>query len=92
MQMKTRVAGVLAATASAVAMMGAPAFASNSPDVGNITGNSNVSTLSGNNVQIPVQVPVDICGNALAILGFANASCEGGAAAFLDSKDPSYRD
>jgi hypothetical protein len=83
--MKTRVAGVLAATASAVAMMGAPAFASNSPDVGNITGNYNVSALSGNNVQIPVQVPVDICGNALAILGFANASCQGGAAAFLDS-------
>ncbi len=85
MQMKTRVAGVLAATASAVAMMGAPAFASNSPSVGNVTGNYNVSALSGNNVQIPVQMPVDICGNALAILGFANASCVGGAAAFLDS-------
>jgi len=84
-QMKTRVAGVLAVAASAVAMMGGPAFASNSPTVGNITGNSNVSTASGNNVQIPVLLPVDICGNALAILGFANASCEGGAAAFLDS-------
>ena len=41
--------------------------------------------LSGNNVQIPVQVPVDICGNAVGLLGFANASCQGGAAAFLDS-------
>ena len=40
---------------------------------------------SGNNVQIPVQVPVDICGNAVGLLGFANASCQGGAAAFLDS-------
>ena len=85
MQMRTRVAGVLAVAASAVAMMGAPAFASNSPSVGNITGNSNVSALSGNNVQIPVQIPVNFCGNALAILGFANASCQGGAAAFLDS-------
>jgi hypothetical protein len=84
-QMRTRVAGVLAVAASAVAMMGAPAFASNSPSVGNITGNSNVSALSGNNVQIPVQIPVNFCGNALAILGFANASCQGGAAAFLDS-------
>ena len=41
--------------------------------------------LSGNNVQIPVQVPVDICGNAVGLLGFTNASCQGGAAAFLDS-------
>jgi hypothetical protein len=36
-------------------------------------------------VQIPVQVPVDICGNAVGLLGLANASCQGGAAAFLDS-------
>jgi len=76
---------VLAVAASAVAMMGAPAFASNSPSVGNITGNSNVSALSGNNVQVPVQIPIDICGNAIAILGFADAGCQGGAAAFLDS-------
>ena len=31
MQMRTRVAGVLAVAASSVAMMGAPAFVSNSP-------------------------------------------------------------
>jgi hypothetical protein len=36
-------------------------------------------------VQIPVQIPVDICGNAVGILGFANASCVGGAAALLDN-------
>jgi ChpA-C len=84
-QMRTRAAGVLAVAASAVAMMGAPAFASNSPSTGNITGNYNVSTLSGNNVQVPVQMPVNFCGNALAILGFADAGCQGGAAAFLDS-------
>jgi hypothetical protein len=36
-------------------------------------------------VQIPVQVPVDIRGNAVGLLGFANTSCQGGAAAFLDS-------
>jgi len=36
-------------------------------------------------VQIPVQVPVDICGNAVGLLGLANASCQGGAAAFLAS-------
>ena len=85
MQIKTRVAGVLAVSAAAVAIMGGPAFASNQPVVGNIVGNGNIPVLSGNNVQIPVQVPVDICGNAVAILGFSDASCMGGAAAFLDS-------
>jgi len=35
--------------------------------------------------QIMVQIPVDICGNAVGLLGFANASCQGGAAALLDS-------
>ena len=55
--------------------MGGPAFASNNPVVGNIVGNGNIPILSGNNVQIPVQVPVDICGNAVGLLGFANASC-----------------
>ena len=57
----------------------------NNPVVGNIVGNGNIRILSGSNVQIPVQVPVDICGNAVGLLGFANASCQGGAAAFLDS-------
>jgi hypothetical protein len=32
-----------------------------------------------------LQVPVDICGTAVGLLGFADASCQGGAAAFLDS-------
>jgi hypothetical protein len=31
-----------------------------------------------------VQIPVDICGNAVGLLGFANTSCVGGAAALLD--------
>ena len=84
MQIKTRVAGVLAVSAAAIAIMGGPAFASNSPVTGNILGNGNIPILSGNNVQIPVQIPVDICRNAVGLLGFANASCVGGAAALLD--------
>lgn len=83
MQMRTRVAGVLATAAAAVALAGAPAFASDSPAVGNTTGNYNISGLAGNNVQVPVLVPVDICGNAAAILGFADAGCQGGALALL---------
>jgi hypothetical protein len=38
-----------------------------------------------NSATLCVWVPVDICGNAVGLLGFANASCQGGAAAFLDS-------
>jgi ChpA-C len=64
-QIKIRVAGVLAVSAAAIAIMGGPAFASNNPITGNIVGNGNIPILSGNNVQIPVQIPVDICGNAV---------------------------
>jgi hypothetical protein len=84
-QIKTRVAGVLATSAVAIAIIGGPAFASDNPIVGNTVGNGNISVLSGNNVQIPVLVPVDICGTAVGLLGLANASCQGGVAAFLDS-------
>lgn len=74
MQMKTRVAGVLAASASAVALMAVPALASTGP----VT-SANGSILSGNQIIAPITIPVGACGNAIAILGVANASCVGGA-------------
>jgi len=40
---------------------------------------SNIAAVSGNHISIPVSVPVDVCGNAAAVLGFAAASCQGGA-------------
>jgi hypothetical protein len=51
---------------------------------GNNTNNSgdntgNVSVLGGNKVTAPVSIPIDICGNAAAILGIAMAGCQGGA-------------
>ena len=68
MQMKTRVAGVLATSAAAVAMMGAPAFASTANHHGAGDYNvGNVSVLSGNTVNIPIFSPVNVCGNAIAI-------------------------
>jgi hypothetical protein len=88
-QIKTRVAGVLAVTATAVAMIGGPAFASNSPHVGNVTGIANFSLLSGNNVEMPVNVPVNICGVAVSLLGFTNAGCRGGAGVVSDSGNTS---
>jgi len=45
---------------------------------GNTTGNFNIPIGSGNTVTAPVSVPVNVCGNAVAAGGFANANCRGG--------------
>ncbi|MEV0130663.1 chaplin family protein [Dactylosporangium sp. NPDC050688] len=42
----------------------------------------NVGLFNGNQSSTTVQVPVNICGNAVAIVGFANANCSGGAYAY----------
>ena len=42
------------------------------------TNTGNASVLSGNQVNVPVSIPIDLCGNAAAILGIATASCQGG--------------
>lgn len=89
MQIKTRAAGVLAVTAAAVAMIGGPAFADNSPSVGNVTGVANFSLLSGNDIGIPINLPINVCGAAVAILGFSHAGCQGGAGVISDSGNTS---
>ena len=45
---------------------------------GNVTGNYNIPVGSGNTITAPVSVPVNVCGNAVAAGGFANANCKGG--------------
>jgi hypothetical protein len=47
---------------------------------GTATGN-NAGVASGNQASILVQVPVNACGNGIAVLGFADASCAGGSLA-----------
>lgn len=37
------------------------------------------SVLGGNQVNAPISAPVDVCGNAVAIIGKAEAGCKGGA-------------
>jgi hypothetical protein len=37
------------------------------------------SILGGNQVNAPVNLPIDVCGNAVALLGMADAGCKGGA-------------
>ncbi len=52
------------------------AFADSGPD-----GDAGVlSVLSGNTVNAPVSLPVNVCGVAVTLIGGANASCAGGAA------------
>jgi hypothetical protein len=46
---------------------------------GNVTGIGNVSSLSGNTITAPVSAPVNLCSISLALLGFGNSSCQGGA-------------
>jgi small secreted domain DUF320 len=37
------------------------------------------SLLGGNQVIAPISIPINICGNAVAVLGRAGAGCVGGA-------------
>jgi ChpA-C len=47
---------------------------------GSGNGTSGVASVpSGNTVNAPVSAPVNVCGLSLALLGFANSGCEGGA-------------
>lgn len=84
MQFRKRAAVVLAASASAVALMGAPAFASTAHQASGPSStwvtSGDGSILGGNQVFIPINIPVDVCGNAVAVLGIAgSAGCQGGA-------------
>lgn len=44
----------------------------------------NVGLLNGTQALIPIQAPINVCGNAVAVAGFAAAGCQGGSAAELD--------
>ncbi|OIJ92476.1 chaplin ChpH [Streptomyces colonosanans] len=52
---------VLAGAGLAVADSGASGAAANSPGI-----------LSGNVVQVPVHVPVNVCGNTISVIGLLN--------------------
>lgn len=75
--MKRQILRLVAGTAIAgagVLTFGAPAQAAQFS-----FGNSGV--LSGNQFSSVVQAPISVCGNAVAIGGFASARCRGGATA-----------
>ncbi|NUR71298.1 MAG: chaplin [Hamadaea sp.] len=46
----------------------------------------NIGIGNGTQIIAPIQIPVDVCGNAVAVLGQAYAGCEGGASATITGK------
>ncbi len=57
----------------------------NSNGGGNWTTGYNAGVLNGNQASTTIQVPIDLCGNAIAVAGFSSASCSGGAWANAES-------
>lgn len=65
--------------AFAVGIPGTDASGASASDTSTTSGNGSVG--SGNQVNAPVTAPVDVCGNAVAILGDLTAGCEGAVSA-----------
>lgn len=49
-----------------------------------MTSTGNVGLLAGNQIDLIAQVPVNVCGNAISVLGTASAGCEGGSSATVE--------
>jgi hypothetical protein len=64
---KLAATGVVATAAAGALMFSAPAYAGDGTDVRSSDG----SVLSGNNV--PIAVPINVCGNSLAVIGILGA-------------------
>lgn len=69
---KLTVAGIVAAAATGAVLMASPANAGIDTD-----GTGGI--LSGNQIIVPISIPVDLCGNAIAVVGYSGAACGGGA-------------
>lgn len=76
---KLAATGVLSLAAFGIALAASPAHA----DV-HTSGAGGV--LAGNQVIVPIAIPVNVCGNAVAVLGHAGAGCKGGAAVVRPGK------
>ncbi len=80
-------ATVLAATgvATALTLPGGTAFAQTNPPPADL---GNGSIASGNQALLSVNLPVDVCGISIAVLGNSNAGCAGGATATVPQAAP----
>ena len=67
---KALAATAIAAAAGSVLFAGAPAMANS-----NVFTSGNGSILGGNQIVADLDVPINVCGNAISILGVSGASC-----------------
>ncbi|WP_026122268.1 chaplin family protein [Nocardiopsis halotolerans] len=67
---KAFAASAITAAAAGVLFTGAPAMADD-----NVLTSGNGSILGGNQLVADVNVPINVCGNGIAILGLAGGSC-----------------
>ncbi|WP_399881547.1 chaplin family protein [Streptomyces sp. BBFR51] len=74
--------GVLAAAASGALAVTMPAYAAFASDGAGADGSSAGSPglISGNTVQLPLDVPVDVCGNTVNVVGLLNPAAGNGCA------------
>lgn len=67
---KAFAASAIVAAASGVLFTGAPAMANS-----DVSTSGNGSILGGNQLVADLDVPINVCGNSIAILGLAGSSC-----------------
>ena len=67
---KAFAASAIAAAAAGVLFTGAPAMANS-----NVFTSGNGGVLSGNQLIADVDAPINVCGNAISVLGVAGANC-----------------
>lgn len=72
---KLAATGVVTFAAAGVMLSASPAFAGD----GGPRTSGDGGVLSGNQIIAPISIPIDVCGNAIAILGIAGTGCQGGA-------------
>jgi hypothetical protein len=84
---KLAATGILGFAVAGSVLAAAPAYAGgwdhgHGHGHGNFSGNhtsGNGSILGGTQVIAPISIPIDVCGNAVAVIGIAGAGCKGGA-------------
>ncbi|PSK90894.1 small secreted domain DUF320 [Murinocardiopsis flavida] len=75
-------AGAFTATVAAgVLFAGAPAFADDNET------NGDGAVLSGNQVDVDINTAVNVCGNAVAVVGVANGNCGNAGATVVNHYD-----
>jgi hypothetical protein len=76
---KVRWLSAAAGTAIVAFSLAMPTAAYAAGPSGDTTGLGNLSLLNGNGINLPVSVPIDLCGVGVGVLGGSSAGCQGGA-------------